>query len=463
MAKMNDGIVTMASNLGKKSELRRFAPTSRLSDRTLLDMFEQNWIVQKYVETLAEDMTKRDRKITTPMEAEETLALKLASTRLNVFAHRKEVLEWASLLGDAMVVAITSYNDGDTPENYLASPLDLDKESIDRFIVLDKTAYDVSKANLVTDINSPSFNMPESYDIKLGNHTVHHTRVCRIKVGKQAYLSRLSRGRYGSSDIQSVKGAIFSYLAVIANISDIVEESKSDVLSVEGFMRGIMAGREDDYEELARAMLSIRSSTGFILKDTTSTWEQKELTFTGLVDILKAFRDDLAGGFEMPLTRLFGQSASGFASGEEDNTNYYERIAARQEARLRPLDEFFDKFLLNEIGSEHSRLDFNYPSIRVVSDTEQSTILATTVTALSTALTDGVINEVQYAQELKNRELISSISDADIEKLEEIISEPTTTDNPPTENAGGETEQTGGNILPQANNSTSSTSTEASS
>lgn len=458
MAKINDGIVTMASSLGKKSDLRTFRSGSRLTDKTLLDMYSRNWIVQKYVQTLAEDMTKRDRNIRTPMTSEEKTALDMATSRLGVYDHRKEALEWASLLGDSLIVAITSYASGETPDDYLSTPLDLDVEEIDRFIVLDKTAYDVTQSNIIDDITSPSFNMPEFYTIRLGNQKVHHSRVCRTMIGKQAYLTRLGRNRYGTSDIEAVKDAIMSYLTALTNVSDIVEESKTDVLSVENFMNGIMSGNEDSYVELARAMVSIRSSTGFLLKDTTTTWEQKELTFTGLIDIIKAFRDDLAGGFRMPLTRLFGQSASGFASGEEDNTNYYERISGAQESRLRKIDEFFDKFLLDEINSEHNRLDFDYPSIRIVSDSEQATILGTTVTALSTALTDGVITEVQYAQELKSRDLISSITDADIEDLKEMISEPTpTSEDTTTQITSGQTEQTSGNLLSQANNSSGAT------
>lgn len=457
MAKINDGIVTLASNLGKKSAMRTFGATSKLSDRTLLDMYSNNWIVQKYVQTLAEDMTKRDRTIRTNLTVDEQLALEMATARLGIYEHRKEALEWASLLGDSLIVAITSYASGTTPDNYLSTPLNLDIEEIDRFIVLDKTAYDVTQSNIIDDITSPSFNMPESYRIKLGNQTVHHSRVCRTMLGKQAFLGRLSRGRYGTSDIEAVKEPIMSYLTALTNVSDIVEESKTDVLSVDGFMRGIMAGNEEEYAELARAMLSIRSSTGFLLKDKDTTWEQKELTFTGLIDIIKAFRDDLAGGFRMPLTRLFGQSASGFASGEEDNTNYYERIAGAQESRLRKIDAFFDKFLLSEINSEHNRLDFDYPSIRIVSDSEQATILGTTVTALSTALTDGVITEVQYAQELKSRDLISSITDEDIETLKELVSEPTPEDTT-TQTTSGQAEQTGGDILPQTSNSTGSAS-----
>ena len=128
----------------------------------------------------------------------------------------------------------------------------------------------------------------------------------------------------------------------------------------------------------------------------------------------------------------------------EDNQNYYESIASLQESRLRPIDDFFDKFILKDIGVEHSQLDYTYPSIELSNDTEVATILSTTVTALSTAWQDGIINEVEYATELKNKGLVSSITDESIAALKELLSEEAETE-------GSEAEQASRALLSPAN------------
>ena len=98
-----------------------------------------------------------------------------------------------------------------------------------------------------------------------------------------------------------------------------------------------------------------------------------------------------------------------------------------QESRRRPVDEFLDKFILPEIGSNLRSLDFKYPSIELVNETEKSTILTNYVNAFNTLLQSGIINEVQFAKELKNKDLIN-LSDEDIAELEGLLSEPTAED-----------------------------------
>lgn len=427
----NDGIVSFATGLNSRAEQRTFIGGKRITDKMLSNLYADNWIVRKFVDVRTTDMTRLDREILTQFEPEELKRLESAGRRTGAFKAREEVLSWCSLYGDAMVVAITSFKDTDTPDNYMQMPLDLDLERIDRFIVLDKTAYDFDVKDRDVDITSANFGRPRMYRVNIGSDEIliHNSRVCRVEAGKRSFKEKISQAnKYGRSDIQAIKETLFSYLTVAANISDIVDQSKTDVLYIDGFNQGVAAGREDDFATIARAMGSIRGSTGALMLDATARWEQKELAFTGLTDILKNSRDDVAGSCDMPLTRLFGQSAAGFASGAEDNQKYYESIASLQESRLRPVDEFIDKFLLSDIQSKHTFIDFVYPSIELSNDTEKATILGTTVTALTTLLTSGVIDEAQVATELKNADLVTSITDQDIEELKEYINEPTTED-----------------------------------
>lgn len=442
MTILNDNIVSLANSIGQRTAARDFVAAPKLTDRKLSTLYSDSWIVRKFIDGGVSDMTRLNREIETPLESDEIKALEASYRRLGAFKHRQEVLTWASLYGDAMVVAITNADD-------LAAPLDMDAEKILRFIVLDKSAY-TFEDGLEDDITSANFGMPRMYRINVGpsENLIHNSRVRRIQAGLRSIKDRNGiNGRYGRSDIQPIYQPLLNYLATATNISDIVDQSKTDVLSIEGFNTAIAAGRENDFAMVAQAMRSIRSSTDALMIDATANYDQKEMTFAGLVEILKAQRDDLAGACSRPLTRLFGQSASGFASGTEDNQNYYETIASLQESRLRPVDDFFDKFILKDMGMDMAQLDYTYPSIELSNDVEVATILSTTVTALSTAFADGIINEAEYATELKNKGLISSITDQSINELQELINED-------KEITRGETEQTSRSLLSQANVST---------
>ena len=439
MAIVNDGIVSLASSLGQRSSSRDFVAGKRFTDKQLSDLYETNWLVRKYIDVRTTDMMRLDREVLTP-DFDNKL-YESASQRLGAHKAGEEVQMWASLYGDALVLAVTDNED-------LAEEVG-DDEKIQRFIVLDKTAYDFEEVE--DDVTSANFGKPRMYWLTSNKETlIHNSRVYRLEAGKRSFKERTSRNKkYGQSDIQAIRDPLFNYLTVCANIFDIVEESKSDVLYIDGFNAGIASGREDDYKQLAISMGSIKSSTGSMFLDATARWEQKELTFGGLTDIMGKARDDLAGALRFPLTKLFGQSASGFASGLEDAENYNQDIASLQESRRRPVDEFFDKFILPEIGSDLRSLDFKYTSIELVNETEKSTILTNYVNAFNTLLQSGIINEVQFAKELKNKDLIN-LSDEDIAELEELVSEPTAEDTT-AQIESGEAEQTGGGVLPQAN------------
>lgn len=439
MTTLNDNIVSMANSLGQRTAARSFVAGPKLNDKKLGELYADSWIIQKFVDGAVRDMTRLNREITTPLTTEESASLESAYRRLGVFSKREEAATWASVYGDSIVVAITDSED-------MEAPLD-DAESIVRFIVLDKTGYTPMTNNIEDDITSPLFGKPRMYKINVGpgDTLIHASRIHRIQAGKRSIKEMNTvAGKYGRSDIQPIYQPLVNYLSTAINISDIVDQSKTDVLSIEGFNQAIAAGLEQQFVEVALAMKSIRSSTDALMIDSKANYDQKEMTFAGLVEILKAQRDDLAGACNRPLTRLFGQSAAGFASGEEDNQNYYETISSLQESRLRGLDDFFDKFILKDIGIEHSQLDYTYPSIELSNDTEVAAILSTTVTALSTAWQDGIINEVEYATELKNKGLVSSITDESIAALKELLSEE-------AEIEGSETEQASRALLSPAN------------
>lgn len=442
MTSINDNIVSFATSLAQKSEQRTFISGRKLTDKTLADLYAENWIVQKFVDVRTTDMTRLDREVLTPDFDSELY--ESACRRLGAFDSREDALRWSSLFGDSLLIAITDEED-------LAKPVDFDNERIQRFVVLDKTGYDFDE--LDDDITSANFGNPRMYRILNGDTLVHNSRVCRTMAGKRSIRQRTQRnGKYGTSDIQAIKDPLFNYLTVCANIFDIVEESKTDVLYIDGFNIGIAGGREHEFVVLATAMSTIKSSTGTLMLDKTAQWEQKELTFTGLTDIWNHARTDLAGGLRMPLTKLFGQSAAGFNSGAEDAQNYREDIASLQESRLRGIDTFIDSFVLRDIQAGIDSLDFKYPSTELVNETEQSTILTNVTNSLNTLLTAGVINEAQFATELKNKDLVSCISDEDITELEELISEPTTED-PQSEIEGGQAIEAGGSVLSQATQS----------
>ena len=176
-------------------------------------------------------------------------------------------------------------------------------------------------------------------------------------------------------------------------------------------------------------MKTVKSLANILMIDQDADWQSKELSSMWINEALKESRTDIAGACEMPLTRLFGQSAAGFASGEEDNKIYYEHINAKQESMLRPMWAFIDKFMIDYIKEKdetftHSFFDYDFPTIRDRDEKEQAEIFQIVTNALVALYGTEAIDPVTIAEHIKLKGFIN-ISDEQLDKLKAVVNDPT--------------------------------------
>ncbi len=205
--------------------------------------------------------------------------------------------------------------------------------------------------------------------------------MCRLVCGRKTVKKKLQGGRqsYGVSEVNSIWDALVAYDTAKSGISDMIEEAKTDVIKIKGYNTAMADGREEDFVKLGLSMKTIKSLANMLMIDEDAAWEQKEMAFTGITGVLADARVDVSASCEMPLMRMYGQGAGGFASGEEDNKIYYEHINSKQESDVRPAWNFFDMFMLDKLKQEDENfnlkfLDYDFPTIRDRSEKEQAEI-----------------------------------------------------------------------------------------
>ena len=408
MVNLIDGVQSLYTDLGVKSEGISYSGRS-ISDRQLMNAYVNSWIVSKYVDKTARDMLKKEREFTGSFEQSVLDEVLKQEKALKINEVLNDALTWSILLGDCLVVAVSDEED-------LSTKL-TDYSNINRFIVLKKDDYKID-TELDEDIRSKTFGMPESYTIKLGNIKVHASRCHRIRLGK---FSIKDGKKSGVSPLQAPFRAIKLFDTIVACIADIVEESNVDVLYVPDLLQRIAAGQEDKIKEYVGLMKLVKSSSNMIVLDAGTSevqgrWEQKTASYGGLSDILVKMMSVLAGALDRPITVLFGQSASGFASGEEDNRAYYETINNLQESILRPLQEFIDQFILNQRISD---VEFTYPTIDSSNEVEESTVFSNIATAMTGLVTAQVISDEVAQRELIARGCLINTKEEDFNEFNE--------------------------------------------
>ncbi|MBP2156873.1 DUF1073 domain-containing protein [Erwinia rhapontici] len=415
IGRLNDGLVSLMTSLGEKIGAVRYSSSKQdVPDKELLAMYKKSWVVKKYIDKTAADMLKLPRKFSGDVDSTMVQSIKDSESELELSQVFNNALSWASLMGDSLIVAVT-----DCADEQIASEVDLQGEDIVKFLVFRKGEY-TPDSNIITDVKSDHFGEPLTYQIDVGSKQLkfHHSRCCRTKLGRHSIKDR---AQFGTSDLQAPYEHIKTFDTAILSTGDTIQEANVDVLFVPGMNNQIASGQESQVREYARVMKQTKSSTGLLLIDAGTSesqgrYEQKNAQFTGLSDVITKMATVLAGALDRPITVLFGQSASGFSSGEEDNKAYYETINGMQESRLRPMQDFADKFILDKLSVAES-LAYEYPSIDSINETEEATRFGQYATGFNTLVTSSILTEEVAIREMIARGVLKTVTEEEIQAI----------------------------------------------
>ena len=139
---------------------------------------------------------------------------------------------------------------------------------------------------------------------------------------------------------------------------------------------------------------------------------------------------DISGAAEIPVTKLFGRSPSGLnATGESDLQNYYDMIAEKQEAVLRPiLNKVLPPFIISTIGSLPEDFDFDFDTVAEPTDKERADLAKCGTDNVVAAYNAGLISQRTALQELKQQSertgVWTNITDEDIERASDTVEQP---------------------------------------
>lgn len=410
--RLNDGLVSLMTSLGEKIGAVRYSSSKPdVPDKELLAIYKTSWVVKKYIDKTADDMLKMPRQFRGDVDSALTQRITDIETQLQLSQVFHSALGWASLMGDSLIVAIT-----DCPDEKIASPVDLQNDDIIKFLVFRKGEYTPDNT-VITDIRSDHFGEPLTYQISVGSKELrfHHSRCCRTKPGKHSIKDR---AKYGTSDLQAPYEHIKTFDTAILSTGDTIQEANVDVLFVPGLSDKITTGQESQVREYARVMKETKSSTGLLLIDAGDAqaqgrYEQKNAQFAGLSDVISKMAIVLAGALDRPITVLFGQSASGFSSGEEDNKAYYETINGLQEARLRPMQDFADQFTLDHL-SVSDAITYEYPTIDSINEAEEAARFGQYATGFNALVTSSIVTEEVALREMIARGALKTVTEAEI-------------------------------------------------
>ena len=377
--------------------------------------YQTSWIARRICDAVAADMTKMWREIKSDRADE----IRSEEDRLMVPAKFCEAVRYARLYGGAAIIPITTQD--------LRQPLDvrkIKKGDLKRLLVLDRWYVTGADIN-VMDVLDEDFNLPSEYYVNNSKAvTVHKSHVIRV-IGEPLPIRLAFQAQgWGDSSLRQAMETVEDFLSSIGGVAESLQEFNVDTIRKDGLMDEIGTDQEDRILARFRAWGMMKSIFRVSLLDGNEQFERNQLTYSGVADMIELMMKMVSGASNIPMTKLFGDSAKGLnATGEGDEKNYFDYISAQQAAKLDPALRKLDGILVRSAIGEFPN-DFNYSwnPLSIPSENEIATANKTQADADIAYLEANVITVSQIQRNLQSKEKYQ-FDPARIDELERLENE----------------------------------------
>ena len=454
-----DGLENVVAGMGTSHDKRVYttwaAPVVLTRD-VLENMYRSSWLAKRIVNVVADDMTRKwihyrfdDRP------KDDDTRLKQFKQAMNAFKVKtlvNEALRWARLYGGSLI--LIGLSDVKTEKDWAkpTRPEAYKKDSLRYLRVIDRWRAS-SSSELTTDLSSPNFGLPEYYTLAESSIRVHYSRVLRFNGQKLPHFAWRQNGCWDDSELQHVYDALMNCDTTTQAVATMIFEANVDVIKSNNITE-LLASRDGERKILKRFQVAamMKSFNRTLLLDGSEEYEKKSNSFANLHDIIDKFMVNVCGSADIPMTRLFGQSASGLNSTNEgDLSNYYDKIHAEQDAVLRPsLEQLCHLVCQTTFGSVPDGFEFDFNPLWQLSEAEQATMEKTRADRDKVYTDMGVIDVGLVARELQERGTYRTMTTEDVDNAEEMAESLLDNVNNPPEEAGngnrkpGEAQAAGG-------------------
>lgn len=316
---------------------------------------------------------------------------------LNTYA---KALKWMRLYGGAGIIVNVGQD--------LAKPLDIKriKETTPlNFIAADRweLSFAPSGMGALDQLYLPLTEHPYNYY----GHSLHQSNVLKL-MGKDApSMLRGQFGGWGMSELEKIVRSFNQFLKHQNVTYELLDEAKVDIFSIEGFNSAISTrnGAAKTAERIGLAA-QIKNFQNALVIDKNDSYETKQITFSGLAEILTQIRIGLACDLRMPMTKLYGISAAGFNSGEDDIENYNCMVETEIRSKVRgPLIVMLNILCQKIFDYIPETLSFDWHPLREMSSQEQSVIKTEELNRTVSAFTNGLITSDKAIEILNHGEI----------------------------------------------------------
>lgn len=303
------------------------------ADRMALTyLYVNNGIVQAFIDQPVEDAFRDGFNIISDILDEDDIKEIQSYIESNgILANYVQARKWARLYGGGgLIINCGQKADAELKINVINENTPLEFYDADLWELSD---YSTRTNN---QFDKPTLDIPYNYyGVRL-----HRSKVLRIMGKKAPSFVRPKLRGWGMSDIESIIRSLNQNQKIQNLIFQLLDEAKIDVYKLKGYNDALAMPNGSGVAKINTAVQAsnqIKNFMSALLIDAEDDYQQKQITLTGIAEIFKEIRIQLAADLRRPMTKLFGISSSGFNAGDDDLENYNsmvegsERTPAKQD------------------------------------------------------------------------------------------------------------------------------------
>jgi phage-related protein (TIGR01555 family) len=384
------------------------------------EIYVEHGIIRTIVDVPVDDAMRGGVEIKSKqLDPEEIEKLEAIMERLDILdsvigqAHK-----WNRLFGGAGIL-IMSDQDPETPlvvERLHGSNLEF------RAVDMWELFYDKQNVEGFNPaIEDPKFDFYSYYGKK-----IHKSRVMKLKGLEAPSFVRPRLRGWGFSIVESLVRSLNQYLKSTDLTFEVLDEFKIDVYKIKNLTQTLLSATGTDAVRRRVALANMQKNyQSAITMDSEDDYQQKQVSFSGISEVQKEIRMQVACDMRMPLTKIFGISAVGFSSGEDDIENYNSMVesSVRSKAKFEIL-RILELLCQKEFGHIPDDLKIEFRPLRVLSSEQEENVKNAQFTRLLQAKQAGFITIQEFKEGLNKENLLPIQVDTSIDVIQDNVVTP---------------------------------------
>ena len=372
--------------------------------RTLLnEMYIEHGIIQTMIDQPVEDGFRGGFKIiSSELSNDEIIELEKKIEETEAVEKLIEALKWNRLFGGAGLIINVA---GEDPRD------DFDIEAVGEGREIEFYSADrwelANNPYILTPTLTPNGQRVKDVNFNYDGIESNPSRVLILRGKPAPSLKRLQLQGWGMSELERLVSPMNKFLKNQNVIYELLDEAKLDVYSIDNYAGSVASGQEEAVKKRIMLTNYMKSYLNALILDSEDKFDQKQMSMTGVSEVLREARYDIASAMKMPVTKIFGMSSAGFNSGDDDIENYNSMIErdVRTPAKniIKTIVRLLCKATFDYIPED---IDIEFESLRIMKETEEEALRTSKYNRFRDLYINGLITKGEFYDLLNQENVI---------------------------------------------------------